>query len=187
MFKNIVFPCKYGCGRTSSSYWYINQEHELACLNGPASCPLKSSSCDFIGPKAALLDHIYTVHKLLTASFRYEVQFDLPAEPGSHLLRSEDDDHVFVLTVSDSLSSGHLGVYIKPVGRFESENEYGCSVYVTWEDTFGRSQLRLGTCISMLYRDHSQDCLCFFRGRSDLVIQVVMQKNSSSELDEEED
>jgi hypothetical protein len=39
-------------------------------------------------------------------SFRYGVQFDLPAVHGSHVLQCEDqDDHVFMLTVSRTPST----------------------------------------------------------------------------------
>ncbi|KAM0885906.1 hypothetical protein ACQ4PT_030024 [Festuca glaucescens] len=109
VLANIFVPCKYGCAKKTTS-WYENERHEMYCLNGPALCPAHDDipRCGFIAPMAELIDHMSSVHKLLTTRFRYDVQFYLPvgAEPDIHLLRSEDDDnqhHIFLLGLSDSL------------------------------------------------------------------------------------
>ncbi|KAK1692528.1 hypothetical protein QYE76_009225 [Lolium multiflorum] len=179
VLANIFVPCKYGCAKKTTS-WYENERHEMYCLNGPALCPAHDDSprCDFIAPMAELIDHMSGVHKWPTTRFRHDMQFYLPVgvEPVVHLLRCEDDDdhHIFLLGLSDSLDKRYRAVYIEPVGRFDSENEFGCSVSVTW-DSFGRNQHRSGSCDSIIRTD-PKNCLCFFPSRSHAVLKIILCK-----------
>ena len=98
---NTLVKCVYDCTKIGS--WSKISRHEIVCLNGPAVCP--ADGCRLEASNAALLDHMSSVHEWPTMSFRYDMQFDLPAEPGSHVLRVEDDDdHIFVLTVSKPIN-----------------------------------------------------------------------------------
>jgi hypothetical protein len=143
---SILAGCRYHCTTHLMSWCKINLHERMYCLNGPAVCP--ADDCNLEKPKAELLEHISTAHKWPTTSFRYTVQFDLPSVPGSCLLRAEDekDNNTFLLTVSDSLSNGHRGVYIRPVGLCAREYDFGCSVSVTWHGVRKKNQHWSGSC-----------------------------------------
>jgi hypothetical protein len=175
VLAKIVFPCKYKCGVTESS-WYRNKEHEMDCLYGPDICP--ANACSLKAPKAALVEHMSTVHKWPMTRFRYGVPFDIPAVPGYRLLRGEDDDvHIFVLVVSDSVDNGQHSVYIQPVGECDKKYDFGCSVSVTWPESSGRYQHRSGSCDDIVLMD-PEDRLCIFPGRRNLVLKTIMYKKA---------
>ncbi|KAK3160214.1 hypothetical protein QOZ80_1BG0056700 [Eleusine coracana subsp. coracana] len=116
-----------------------------ACVH--ARCFCTEPGCNFVGPVVALLAHLTAAitggHKLPSKAFRFYEPFDLRASPGMHVLHSEDEGHVFLLSVTPSPPLGHAVslVSVQPDGAAEPGpgrcpaaleavvySKFGCSV-----------------------------------------------------------
>ncbi|XP_044343967.1 putative E3 ubiquitin-protein ligase SINA-like 6 [Triticum aestivum] len=80
--NNIFVPCKYGCSWKIT--YYQKEGHERRCLKWPCICPV--SDCDFLAPRAELLDHLTRLHEYPTKNIKYFVPFEIPVQPGSSCL-----------------------------------------------------------------------------------------------------
>ncbi|KAM0867576.1 hypothetical protein ACQ4PT_041908 [Festuca glaucescens] len=100
--NSIFVRCKHGCATKITSY--EKKEHEKGCPCGPCFCPV--SGCRFAGKTRPLLDHLTTLHKLPTKTFKYFVPFDLLVQPGSLVLRG-GYGRLFLLEVASLEPLGH--------------------------------------------------------------------------------
>lgn len=138
--NSIFVPCQHGCSTKLTSY--EKEEHESWCPFGPFFCPV--SSCDFAGTTVQLLDHLTTLHKLPTKTFKYFVPFDLPVQPGS-LILCGGYQRTLLLEVASLESLGH-SVSLVCAGREASIGAIACSVgFSCFEGHYQVSTLEVGS------------------------------------------
>ncbi|WVZ72066.1 hypothetical protein U9M48_020582 [Paspalum notatum var. saurae] len=97
--RSILVDCcyaEYGC---ADKIAYCDKgEHEKSCRHAPCLCP--ETGCGFATAQPAeLLDHFTGHHKWPSTTFQYWWPFDLRVvEPGVHVLHSEYDGQLFLLS-----------------------------------------------------------------------------------------
>lgn len=119
--NSIFVPCKHRCGKKMISYKMA--EHEKKCFFGPCFCPV--SGCGFTGKTRPLLDHLTSLHKLPTKTFKYFVPFELPVQAGSVVLRG-GYGRLLLLEVASLESLGHSVSLV--CARNASIGMFRCSV-----------------------------------------------------------
>lgn len=186
--ESIRVPCPYaehGC--TDMITYYRKGEHKEVCPHAPCFCP--DQGCGFAGSTVALLDHFTSQHKWPKTAFKYYVPFNVPANPGLHVLHGQDGS-LFLLNVALPKSPLHAISLVCVQPKSSEPSRYGGSVgFSCWKGHYQLSSLETIPS-SSLSDGLPKDCFCFVPKASvvlRITIDTELMHDDDGELEENGD